>query len=212
MRFLRGFIFAFALLAGAAIAAVYTGIVPSSADNKPSFVEHWLARTALKAAIARETKGLSSPVQPTDENLTAAVKLYGENCAMCHGTSDGEPSRIARGFNVKSPQLAKDGVEDDPVEVSYWKIKHGIRFTAMPSFDAALPDEQIWQLATLVSKMDKLPPGALAAWKALPSSAGSPSAVVSPSASESAPAAAAAPGALVPRAAESPRAPETPEP
>src|SRR5215472_1183838 len=30
-------------------------------------------------------------------------------------------------------QLATDGVEDDPEAFSFWKIKHGIRWTGMPS-------------------------------------------------------------------------------
>src|SRR5579862_6251226 len=160
MNFIRGFIFAFALVAGAGIAAVYAGLIPSNADSKPNAVERWLANTALKAAIARETKGVTSPIQPTDENLTAAAKLYGSNCAVCHGASDGEPSLIAKGFYVRAPQLARDGAEDDPVEVSYWKVKHGIRYTAMPAFGQTLTDEQIWQLAQFVAHMDKLPPGA----------------------------------------------------
>src|SRR5579871_6495757 len=178
MNFIRGFIFALALLAGAAVAAVYAGLVPSNADTKPSALERSAANIALKAAIARDTKGLTSPIQPTDENLTAAAKLYGANCAVCHGASDGEASIIAKGFYVRSPQLARDGVEDDAVEISYWKIKHGIRYTAMPSFGETLTDEQVWQLAQFVAHMDKLPPNAQAAWKALPSEAapGAPSA------------------------------------
>ena len=60
---------------------------------------------------------------------------------------------------------------DDPVAVSYWKIKHGIRFTAMPSFAATLTDDQIWQLSMFVAQMDKLPPDVDAEWKAVPSAA-----------------------------------------
>jgi hypothetical protein len=37
----------------------------------------------------------------------------------------------------KPPQLATHGSEDDPEGISFWKIKHGIRLTGMPSFDIA---------------------------------------------------------------------------
>jgi len=171
MRFIYGFVFALALLAGAVIAAVKTGEMPANADSKASFLEKWVARTALEATIQRDSKGLKNPLQPTSENLSAGVKLYAENCAVCHGASDGKPSNLAQGFSIGAPQLAKDGVTDDPVSVSYWKIKHGIRFTAMPAFTTTLTDEQIWQLAMFVATMDKLPPDVDSEWKAVPSAA-----------------------------------------
>jgi mono/diheme cytochrome c family protein len=171
MRFIYGFVFALALLAGAVIAAVKTGEMPANADSKASFLEKWVARTALEATIQRDSKGLKNPLQPTSENLSAGVNLYAENCAVCHGASDGKPSNLAQGFSIGAPQLAKDGVTDDPVSVSYWKIKHGIRFTAMPAFTTTLTDEQIWQLAMFVATMDKLPPDVDSEWKAVPSAA-----------------------------------------
>jgi hypothetical protein len=67
----------------------------------------------------------------TDENLIAAIKLYGQHCAICHGTAKGEASAspVAKGLYPRPPQLAAEGVEDDPESFSFWKIKHGIRWT-----------------------------------------------------------------------------------
>jgi len=61
------------------------------------------------------------------------------------------------------PQLfTPDGyVTDDPVGMTYWKIKNGIRLTGMPSFGAILKDDQMWQIAALLASADKLPPDAL---------------------------------------------------
>jgi len=171
IAFLGGFVLALALLAGAGFAAVYTGIFPVRADVKPSQVERWVAKTMLRIAIQRETQGLTDPYSPSEPRLGAAIKLYGTNCAFCHGTADGKPSNAARGFSIKAPQLAEDGVEDDPVPVTYWKVKHGIRFTGMPAFGPTLSDEQIWALAEFLRQMDRLPPKLDAEWRALPSSA-----------------------------------------
>jgi thiosulfate dehydrogenase len=82
-----------------------------------------------------------------------------------------EPSS---GFYIEAPQLAKDGVEDDPEAVSFWKVKHGIRFTAMPSFAPTLEDEQIWKIAMFVKRTDKLPPAVEAERKKVPSVAATP--------------------------------------
>ena len=50
----------------------------------------------------------------------------------------------------------------------FWKVKHGIRLTGMPSWAGALDDRQIWTIALFLKHMDKLPPAAAAAWKQLP--------------------------------------------
>jgi cytochrome c553 len=172
--FFNGIVFTLALLLAAGIAAVVLGLLPAGADNKPGFMEKMAANTSLHASISRGVAGLSNPLQPGDANLLAAVKLYGADCAFCHGTSDAKPSPAAQGFYIDAPQLAKDGVEDDPEAVTFWKVKHGIRFTAMPAFGATLSDDDIWNLAMFLKRMDKLPPAVDSAWKALPSVAGSP--------------------------------------
>ena len=172
--FLGGIIFTLIVLAGVGYFAVIAGMVPANADSKPSALETWAAHTALRAAIERDTKGLSNPIQPSDENLITGVHLYAANCAICHGASDAKPSNLAQGFYIEAPQLAKDGVEDDPEAVSFWKLKHGIRFTAMPSFTTTLQDEEMWKIAMFLRQMDKLPPAVDAEWKRVPSVAATP--------------------------------------
>jgi len=102
------------------------------------------------------------------------VHLYADNCAICHGASDAKPSKLAQGFYIEAPQLAKDGVEDDPESTSFWTVKHGIRFTAMPSFSATLKDEEFGRSRLFLKQMDKLPPAVDAQWKEVPSGAATP--------------------------------------
>src|SRR5260221_8498949 len=163
--FIRGVIFTMAALVGSGSFAAETGTVPATADGKPAALESWVANTALHAAIEREVERLSNPIQLSEENLITGVHLYAENCAICHGASDAEPSRMGQGFYIEAPRLAKDGVEDDPEAASFWTVKHGIRFTAMPSFTTTLKDEEIWKIAMFLKQMDKLPPAVDAEWQ-----------------------------------------------
>jgi mono/diheme cytochrome c family protein len=173
--FLLGVILTLAVLAGAGYFAVKMGIVPATADGKPAALESWVANTALQAAIERDAKGLTNPIQPSEENLITGVHLYAENCAICHGASDGKPSKLAQGFYIEAPQFAKDGVEDDPEAASFWTVKHGIRITAMPSFTLTMKDEEIWKIALFLKQMDKLPGAVDAEWKKVTSVAATPS-------------------------------------
>jgi mono/diheme cytochrome c family protein len=174
IRFLYGIVFTLCFLLAAAVAGVYAGALPSGADVKPPAIEEWAAKRSLHASIAHGDGGYANPLQPTDANLIAGVRLYGANCAACHGAADALPSTFAKGFYIEAPQLAKDGVEDDPENVTYWKLDHGIRFTAMPAFGKNLTDEQLWQLTMFVARMDKLSPAVDAEWKKIPSAAASP--------------------------------------
>lgn len=164
---LAGVVLTFILLFAAGLALVGSGYIPANADAPPGRLETWLARTSLDASLNREAPKGPNPVALTDENLLAGVHLFAQNCAVCHGDSRGLPaaSPIAKGLYQKPPQMAAEGVEDDPEGVSFWRIKHGIRLTGMPSFGSTLSDKEIWTLALFLKQMDKLPPAPEQAWK-----------------------------------------------
>jgi len=168
---LKGFVFGVVAATVVALAGGYVvvrdGLVPANADAKPGSLETWVAGTSLQATLDREAPKEANPVATTDENLIAGIDLYGQHCAICHGTAKGNASAspVAKGLYPQPPQLAMDGVEDDSEGVSFWKIKHGIRWTGMPSWKATLSDQQIWTLALFLKHMDKLPPAAEQAWQ-----------------------------------------------
>ncbi|MBV8531088.1 MAG: cytochrome c [Candidatus Eremiobacteraeota bacterium] len=164
-----GVVATFVGLALCAYIGLEAGVMPANADAKPSKLERWMARTSLRATLAREAPRVPNPVAATDANLIAGIRLYAANCAVCHGAADGTPSRVARGLYQKPPQLAKDGVEDDPEGVTYWKVDHGIRLTGMPAFGGTLDDRQLWQLALFLKHMDSLSPAPQRVWKAIKS-------------------------------------------
>lgn len=164
---LIGIILTLVVLAGGAWAVISTGTVPANADAKPGRLEHAIARTSLRATLRAESPRGPNPVALTNANLMAGMKLYDANCTLCHGTAAGEKSAtpIAKGEYPAPPQLASDGVEDDPQGWTFWKIKHGIRWTGMPSWKNAFTDRQIWTLALFLKHMDKLPSAVHSAWQ-----------------------------------------------
>lgn len=158
--------------AGLALAAVLTGRVPANADARPGKLERWAAMTSLHATIAREAPKGPGPLTADEANLKEGVDVYAHNCVFCHGASDGKASHVAEGLYQRAPQLAKHGVEDDPVGATWWKVDHGIRFTGMPSFHGSLTPDQIWQVSLFLKHMDSLPPSVQQAWEQLPSASG----------------------------------------
>jgi len=166
--FWGGLILGLAVFPVVGIAYVLSGYAPAAVADRPVPLERFLAGGALYARIHREAprKDLASF---TDADLVAGANVYRRSCG-CHGLPD-NPARAARPVTFPpAPRLfTPDGyVTDDPVGVSYWKVKNGIRLSGMPSFKSVLSDEQMWQVAALVAKADKLPQEALDALKQPP--------------------------------------------
>jgi thiosulfate dehydrogenase len=168
---LKGVVIGVALTLAVVVIGAYllvqSGVIPANADAEPSGLETWVAGTSLNSTLRRDAPKGKNPVELTEQNLSNGVHLFAENCAICHGSAQGaaSPSPIAKGLYQKPPQLATDGVEDDPEGDSFWKIKHGIRLTGMPSFGSSLSDQQIWTLALFLKHMDKLPPAVQQTWQ-----------------------------------------------
>jgi thiosulfate dehydrogenase len=162
-----GVLLTLAVILIGAYALVESGLLPANADALPGGLETWIASTSLDATLRRDAPKGQNPVALTDQNLLNGIHLFAQNCAVCHGSAKGSasPSPIAKGLYQKPPQFATDGVEDDPEGDSFWKIKHGIRLTGMPSFGYSLSDQEIWTLALFLKHMDKLPPAVQQTWQ-----------------------------------------------
>jgi mono/diheme cytochrome c family protein len=167
--FIVGLIIGILIPAAAAYCYFRMGYAPVATSSSPMPFEKTMARMALKARITREAPK-NSPIQPTEDNLTAGAKVYTDNCAFCHGWPDQPASKAAKGMFPLPPQLmTKDEmVTDDPVGVTYWKVKNGIRMTGMPGFGEMLSDNEMWQVGEMLAHADKLPAGTTAALQKQP--------------------------------------------
>jgi len=78
----------------------------------------------------REAQG-TNPVAMTDENPIDAIKGLWATLRNLpwHGEARSLRPAGREGPLPRPPQLAAEGVEDDPESFSFWKIKHGIRWT-----------------------------------------------------------------------------------
>jgi len=164
--FIAGVISSILVVIVGAYVLLQSGLIPANADAKPGGLELWAAGTSLQATLRNQAPNQTNPVALSSASLIEGITLYGQHCAICHGTAAGASSAspVAKGLYPAPPQLADDGVEDDPDGITYWKIKHGIRLTGMPAWGSSLSDQQIWALALFLKHMNKLPPDAQQVW------------------------------------------------
>ena len=146
------------ILVGAYL-VVKLGYINFAADQEAPAIERHLAMTASDASMERRAPALQNPLTPTEDTLVAGAKLYRDNCAGCHGSSANPDAAMGHAFNPPAPQFMSDSADMADNE-NFYIIRHGIRWTGMPSWKAKFNDAQVWQLVTFLKHMDKLPPSA----------------------------------------------------
>jgi mono/diheme cytochrome c family protein len=163
-RIIVGFVIGVLVVVVSAFCYVRFGFVDPRADAEIGALESKIAMPALDAAVDRLAPDTKNPLQPTDDTLMAGMKTYQSDCAGCHG--DVQHARVAFGdaFYPRAPQFAEDA-PDMPENQNFYIIQHGVRLSGMPAWGKMLNEQQIWQLTTFMSHMDKLPPAVASAWK-----------------------------------------------
>jgi mono/diheme cytochrome c family protein len=159
-RVLLGIVIGICIFPLAGCLFVESGGMPVATKGKPLPFERFIAHVALDAAVKREA-GKPSPIEATEANLAAGVKIYQAQCMVCHGSPDGPPSVIALGMYPKPPPLVrsdKTGVTDDSAGETYWKARNGIRLTGMPGFGDSITDTELWQVSLVLKNAHELPP------------------------------------------------------
>jgi thiosulfate dehydrogenase len=159
IKFLFGIVIGIGLLLLAGYLFVARGGLFMGTTGEPLPMERFIVSKAIDASIGKSAQD-ESPLPADETNLLAGAKIYQQNCAGCHGKLDQGASPMAKRFYPQIPQLLppSKGVTDDPVGVTHWVVKNGIRFSAMPSFEGTLTDNELWQVSQLLRNADKLPP------------------------------------------------------
>lgn len=169
--FVFGVLFTLIAIAGTVFAVSQLGLYPIGADNPPSSIERRLAARALDVYADNHKPAGDNPVQPTSANLMRGAREYEEHCAFCHGGAKSKISPMQDKYSPPSPQLINRIPHDDDAWL-FWVTKHGVRMTAMPTWDGILSDDEIWAIIAFIKHSDKLPADVQAAWQKMASTPG----------------------------------------
>ncbi len=161
-----GFVIAVVVVLGAGFLCVRFGLMDPRADIPVNSLERRIAMPSLDAAVDRRAPDVQNPVQPTDANLIAGMKVYQTNCASCHGDIHHPHGMLADSLYPRAPQFVED-TADMPENQNFYIIQHGIRLSGMPAWKQVLNEQEMWQVTAFLSHMDKLPPQVSDAWKAV---------------------------------------------
>jgi len=140
-----------ALALAAVVVIVGFTQIKLDALQEPGHLETVFA-TQAKHLLVRWSSREGIPPAPT--NLQASIeegdKLYGIECAMCHGPDGHTPTDSGRWMYPRASDLTSPAVQQYSDRELFWIVKNGIRLSGMPAFGRAESDEHIWNLVHYV--------------------------------------------------------------
>src|SRR5262249_11535019 len=163
-RFIWGVIFTILVLVVGGLGLALLGFLPTNANTTPPRMEQQLAMAALDESVERHAQRTNNPVPPTDQNLIDGMKLYVNNCQLCHDGLDRQPSVLGKSFYPPAPSMILYPM-DDPEWQIFYTVRNGVRYTGMPAWDKALSETDIWKITAFITRVEKLPPAAQEYWK-----------------------------------------------
>ena len=95
---------------------VWLDVLDNLADVLHGLAPAFLAIVLLSRDPGGVGFGIGLDTRRLRSDLIAGIGLYAKHCAICHGTAKADASitPLAKGLYMRPPQLATDGVEDDP--------------------------------------------------------------------------------------------------
>jgi mono/diheme cytochrome c family protein len=138
----------------AGIVVVFGGIAifaflhfPLGAVDEPGRFETWAVTRAKHLLVERVSRS-GIPSSPTDlpSSLVEGDKVFGVDCAACHGMDGQRPTDAGRWMYPRAADLTSKDVQSYSDRELFWIIKNGIRLSGMPAFGKVESDEHIWDL------------------------------------------------------------------
>ena len=147
MKLVARFIVVVCAAALLSLLALFLRFSPSALPE-PGKVETLFATSALRILIWRQARREAIPPPPADHqaSLDEGDKLFGVDCADCHGNDGHSPTDEGRWMYPRTANLISSQVQRYSDRELFSIVKNGIRMSGMPAFAPVETDEHIWDL------------------------------------------------------------------
>jgi len=146
-------VFAFA---GAA-AFIWSGIYDVSATDQHLPPTYWAIHTTMRRSVARRADDIPVPPLGAAAQLERGLEIFRAHCVQCHGAPGVAPEPFALALRPLATPLARTGRDASPAYM-FWIVKHGIKMTAMPSWEFRMSDDDIWAVVAFTQRLPRLTP------------------------------------------------------
>ncbi len=137
---------------------VLGGLIPIQASSGHWRATAWMLDLIKRRSVSFYSMSIEAPAVDRIDWIARGAAHYERGCRPCHGSpATGRPTIMMK-MTPHPPFL--------PERVARWTdaelfqiVKHGIKFTGMPSWPAPQRNDEIWTVVAFLRRLDRLSPG-----------------------------------------------------
>lgn len=162
MKKFWGILITVAVLIGAFLIFIYSGVYNVSAMVPHNGLTVWVINTVKDNSIEHHSENIKIPSLNDSSMVQTGFEHYNEMCVGCHGAPGIKRDEGGHGLYPHPPNLAHSAKEM-PASQLFWITKNGIKFTGMPAFGKTHSDKKIWDIVAFLEKLPGMTPEQYAA-------------------------------------------------
>lgn len=138
-----------------------TVFIFSGLYNVAASVQHFdVTNTLIRLTLRRSVEMRSLPVAPPDDLSDVRLARLGARhfalgCAPCHASPGSTQSPVAAEM-YPAPPLLPEAIRTWRTEELFWIVKHGLKFTGMPSWPAEERGDEVWALVAFLERLPSM--------------------------------------------------------
>jgi cytochrome c553 len=157
-----------ARLAGVGLAAVgaimvagllfaWSGAFNVAASRGHWAIVEWLLAFVMRNSVEKRSLAIATPPLDSPDLVRLGAAHFHGGCALCHGAPGVPIGPIAKNMLPSPPDLATAASQWKDREL-FWIVKHGIKYTGMPSWASQQRDDEVWAVVAFLKRLSTLDP------------------------------------------------------
>ena len=144
-------------LAVGGFAFVSAGLMPIAASDGHWAVTRVFLHYVMRRSVATATIGMQAPPLDDPALVTKGAGHYATGCLPCHGAPGVPRSPVVTRMLPVPPSLhdTRGGLT---AEETFWVIRHGLKYTAMPGWLAQEREDEVWAMVAFVRRLPDMGP------------------------------------------------------
>lgn len=143
-----------ALAVGGALFA-WSGLYDVAASRGHVALMRWLLHFGMRQSVETHALGVSVPDLSDPALVMRGAGHFQGGCAPCHGAPGQPPAYVTRGMLPVPPELSPLVKTWNAAEL-FWLVKHGLKYTGMPSWPAEGRDDEVWAAVAFLLRLPEM--------------------------------------------------------
>jgi len=135
-------------------AFILSGIYNVAASREHFDITNAVIRLTLTRSVAMRSMGVEAPDLSDERLARLGARHFALGCSPCHASPARSQNPIVAEMYPAPPSLTHVAKEWETEEL-FWIVKHGLKFTGMPSWPALEREDEVWALVAFLERLSE---------------------------------------------------------